>query len=96
LLPDGIEQVFLAPKPGLSGRDLVYAPAILCAAELGFSDRKLGLDTQRYVCELYPICGQRKLSLKNPLHYQSPLDGLLRKGLDGVCFQELPAFASKA
>jgi hypothetical protein len=94
-LPAGVEEVFLAAKPG-SG-DIVYRPRIAAVAELHYADKPAGVDSWTRGAWLAPIAdgsgapdwaGAATLPSLDSVTAQAPLDG--------ANYAEIPASALAA
>src|SRR6185503_12207041 len=52
-LPSGVDEVFLAAKPGAG--DVVYRPRIVATAELHYADKPAGIDSWTRTAWLAPL-----------------------------------------
>ncbi len=94
-LPSGVEEIFLAAKPG-SG-DLVYRPRIVATAELHYADKPAGVDSWTRSAWLAPLAdGNGSPEWAEATAIQK-LEAVTAQGpVDGATFSELPAAALAA
>jgi hypothetical protein len=94
-LPAGVEEVFLAARPGTG--DLVYRPRIVATAELHYADRPAGVDSWTRGAWLAPLAdgdGAPDWAEAEPV---PSLDAVSAQGpVEGAAFSELPAAALSA
>lgn len=94
-LPAGVEEIFLAAKPG-SG-ELTYRPRVLATAELHYADKPAGVDAWTRSAWLAPLAdgnGAPDWSEATPV---PSLDAVTAQGpVDGAAFAEVPAAALSA
>ncbi len=95
VLPVGVEEIFLAARPG-SG-DLTYRPRILATSELHYADKPAGVDAWTRSAWLAPLAdgnGAPDWSEATPI---TNLDAVTAQGpVDGAGFSEVPAAALSA
>lgn len=95
MLPAGVEEIFLAAKPG-SG-ELTYRPRIVATAELHYADKPAGIDAWTRGAWLAPLGdgnGAPDWSEAAPV---ANLDAVTAQGpVDGAGFAEVPAAALSA
>jgi Skp family chaperone for outer membrane proteins len=94
-LPAGVQEVFLAAKPG-SG-ELTYRPRIVATAELHFADRTAGIDSWARKALVAPLADgdgaptwSEAVTVPNLEAVTAPVP------VDGASFSELPAAALAA
>jgi hypothetical protein len=94
-LPSGVEEVFLAAKPGTG--DLVYRPRIVATAELHYADKPAGIDTWTRGAWLAPLADGNGAPDWDEAATVPNLDAVTAQSpLDGAAFAELPAAALAA
>jgi hypothetical protein len=95
VLPAGINEVFLAARPG-SG-EIVYRPRIAATAELHFADKAAGVDAWTKLALLAPLGDVDGAPLWAEAAEVPNLDPALAAGpIDGAQFAELPGPALRA
>ena len=94
-LPSGVEEVFLAAKPGTG--DLVYRPRIVATAELHYADKPAGIDTWTRGAWLAPLGDGDGAPDWSEAATVANLDAVSAQApLEGATFAELPAPALAA
>jgi hypothetical protein len=94
-LPAGVEEIFLAAKPG-SG-DLVYRPRIAATAELHYADKPAGVDSWTRGAWLAPLADGNGAPDWSEAAAVASLEAVTTQApLDGATFAELPAAALAA
>jgi len=94
-LPAGIEEIFLAAKPG-SG-DLVYRPRIAATAELHYADKPAGVDSWTRGAWLAPLADGNGAPDWSEATAMASLEAVTTQApLDGATFAEVPAAALAA
>jgi hypothetical protein len=94
VLPAGVEEVFLAAKPGDGA--LVYRPRIVATAELHYADKPAGVDSWTRSAWLAPLDDSGEPQWAEAAVVPS-LDSVTAAGpVDGATFAELPAAALAA
>jgi hypothetical protein len=95
VLPAGVQEVFLAAKPG-SG-ELTYRPRIAATAELHYADKPAGVDAWTRNAWLAPFADGDGAPAWAEATAVASLDAALADGpVDGAAFAELPAAALAA
>lgn len=95
VLPAGVQEVFLAAKPGAG--ELVYRPRLVATAELHYADKPAGVDTWTKVALLAPLGDADGAPAWSDAVTVANLDSVLAAGpVDGAGFGELPAAALNA
>ncbi len=95
VLPAGVEEVFLAAKPGAG--DLVYRPRVIATAELHYADKPAGVDAWTRTAWLAPLADGGGAPAWSDAVAIANYDGALAPGpVDGASFSELPAAALAA
>jgi hypothetical protein len=95
VLPAGVQEVFLAAKPG-SG-ELTYRPRIAATAELHYADKPAGVDAWTRNAWLAPFADGDGTPAWAEATAVASLDAALADGpVDGAAFAELPAAALAA
>jgi hypothetical protein len=95
VLPAGVQEVFLAAKPGVGA--LVYRPRLVATAELHYVDKPAGVDGWTKVALLAPLGDADGTSVWSEAAPVTNLDSVLAAGpVDGAGFGELPAAALNA
>jgi len=95
VLPAGVQEVFLAAKPGAG--ELVYRPRLAATAELHYADKPSGIDTWTKVALLAPLGDTDGAPSWSDAATVTNLDSVLAPGpVDGAGFGELPAAALNA
>jgi hypothetical protein len=95
VLPAGVQEVFLAAKPGTG--ELVYRPRLVATAELHYADKPSGIDTWTKVALLAPLGDSDGAPAWSDAATVANLDSVLAPGpVDGAGFGELPAAALNA
>ena len=94
-LPAGVQEIFLAAKPGTG--DLVYRPRIVATAELHYADKKARVDSwtrSSWLATLADGNGSPEWAEATAI---PNLDAVTAQGpVDGATFSELPAAALAA
>ncbi len=91
-LPAGVEEIFLAAKPG-SG-DLVYRPRLVATAELHYADKPAGVDSWTRGAWLAPLADGNDSPDWAKAVAIPDLDAVTAPSpVDGASFAELPAAA---
>ncbi|MFZ2507210.1 MAG: DUF87 domain-containing protein, partial [Steroidobacteraceae bacterium] len=94
-LPAGVEEVFLAAKPGAG--ELVYRPRLAATAELHYTDTKAAVDAWTKVALLAPLGDGDGAPAWSEAVSVPDLDSILAPGpVDDAAFAELPAAALNA
>ena len=94
-LPAGVQEVFLAAKPG-SG-DLVYRPRVIATAELHFADKPAGIDSWTRNAWVAPLPdGDGAPPWSEAVMVPNPKVVTAESPVDGASFSELPAAALAA
>ncbi len=94
-LPAGVEEIFLAAKPGTG--DLVYRPRVVATAELHYADKTAGIDEWTRKAWLAPLAGGAGAPAWGEAVAIPSLDAVTAPGpLDGASFAEIPAAALAA
>jgi hypothetical protein len=95
VLPPEISQYFIPVRANADTASLVYHPAVLGAAQLHFSDKKI--DITRELTVLAPVSdGVVAVDWENSKPLEFAIEDLETSPDDGGQFSELPAAASKA
>jgi hypothetical protein len=95
LLPAGVQEVFLAAKPGAG--ELVYRPRLVATAELHYADKPAGVDTWTKVALLAPLGDADATPSWSDAVTVANLDSVLAaEPVDGAGFGEMPAAALNA
>jgi len=95
VLPAGVQEVFLAAKPG-SG-ELTYRPRVAATAELHYADKSAGVDAWTRSAWLAPFADGDGTPAWTDATALASLDAALADGpVDGAAFAELPAAALAA
>ena len=95
VIPAGIEELFLAAKPGAG--DLVYRPRIVATAELHYADKAAGIDRWTRSAWLAPLADGNGSPEWADAVAVPGLDTVTTQGpLEGASFAELPAAALAA
>jgi hypothetical protein len=95
VLPAGVQEVFLAAKPGAG--ELVYRPRLVATAELHYADKPAGVDTWTKVALLAPLGDTDGAPAWSEAAAVPNLDSVVAAGpVDGAGFGELPAAALNA
>ncbi|HEU0226018.1 MAG TPA: DUF87 domain-containing protein [Steroidobacteraceae bacterium] len=95
VLPAGVQEVFLAAKPG-SG-ELSYRPRVAATAELHYADKPAGVDAWTRNAWLAPFAEGDGAPAWTDATVIADLDAVLADGpVDGAAFAELPAAALAA
>ncbi len=95
VLPAGVQEVFLAAKPG-SG-ELSYRPRVAATAELHYADKSAGVDAWTRNAWLAPFADGDGAPAWADATAVASLDAALADGpVDGASFAELPAAALAA
>jgi hypothetical protein len=95
VLPAGVEEIFLAAKPG-SG-DLVYRPRIAATAELHYADKPAGVDSWTRSAWLAPLADGDGAPAWGEAIAVPDLGAVTAQApVDGASFAELPAAALAA
>jgi hypothetical protein len=93
VLPSGVEEVFLAAKPGAG--ELVYRPRLAAKAELHYADKTAAVDAWTKVALLAPL-GDGAPAWSEAVSVPD-LDSILAAGpVEDAAFSELPAAALNA
>ncbi len=93
-LPAGVQEVFLAAKPGDGA--LVYRPRIVATAELHYADKPAGVDSWTRTAWLAPLADDGSPQWAEASAIPS-LDAVSAPGpVDGATFSEVPAAALAA
>jgi hypothetical protein len=93
-LPAGVEEVFLAAKPGDGA--LVYRPRIVATAELHYADKPAGVDSWTRTAWLAPLADDGAPQWAEAAAIPN-LDAVSTPGpVDGAKYSELPAAALAA
>ena len=94
-LPAGIEEIFLAAKPGAG--ELVYRPRIAATAELHFADKAAGVDSWTRGAWLAPLADGGAAPDWSEADAVEDLDAVAAPApLDGATYAEVPAAALAA
>jgi Skp family chaperone for outer membrane proteins len=94
-LPSGVEEVFLAAKPGDGA--LAYRPRIVATAELHYVDKPAGVDSWTRSAWLAPLADGNGAPDWAEAAAVPALDAVTAQGpVDGAAFAELPAPALAA
>jgi hypothetical protein len=94
-LPAGIEEIFLAAKPGTG--DLVYRPRIAATAELHYADKPAGVDSWTRGAWLAPLADGDGAPDWSEAAAVAKLESVTAQApLDGAKFAEVPAAALAA
>jgi Skp family chaperone for outer membrane proteins len=94
-LPAGVEEIFLAAKPGEGA--LVYRPRIAATAELHYVDKPAGVDSWTRGAWLAPLADGDGAPDWGAADRVPDLDAVTAPGpVDGAAFAELPAAALAA
>jgi len=94
-LPAGVQEVFLAAKPG-SG-DLIYRPRVIATAELHFADKPAGIDSWTRNAWVAPLPdGDGAPPWSEAVMVPNPKVVTAESPVDGASFSELPAAALAA
>ena len=94
-LPAGVEEIFLAAKPG-SG-DLVYRPRIAATAELHYADKPAGVDRWTRSAWLAPLADDNGAPDWSEAAAVPNLEAVTAQApLDGATYAEVPATALAA
>ena len=95
VLPAGVQEIFLAAKPGAG--DLTYRPRIVATAELHYADKAAGVDAWNKFALLAPLGDSDGAPAWSEAATLPNLDAVLAAGpVDGAAFGELPAAALNA
>jgi hypothetical protein len=95
VLPAGVQEVFLAAKPGTG--ELVYRPRLAATAELHYADKPSSVDTWTKVALLAPFGDTDGAPVWSDAVTVTNLDSALAPGpVEGAGFGELPAAALNA
>ncbi len=95
VLPSGVEEVFLAAKPGAG--ELVYRPRLAATAELHYADKSAAVDAWTKVTLLAPLGDGDGAPAWSEAVPVPDLDSILAAGpVDDAAFAELPAAALNA
>ena len=95
MLPAGVQEIFLAAKPGTG--DLVYRPRIVATAELHYADKPAGVDSWTRSSWLAPLADGNGSPEWAEATAIPNLDAVTAQGpVDGATFSELPAAALAA
>jgi hypothetical protein len=95
VLPAGVQEVFLAAKPGAG--ELVYRPRLVATAELHYADKPAGVDAWTKVALLAPLGDTDGAPAWSEAAAVPNLDSVVAAGpVDGAGFGELPAAALNA
>ena len=95
VLPAGINEVFLAAKPGTG--DLVYRPRVVATAELHYADKAAGIDAWTRGAWLAPLADGEGEPVWADASQVASLDAVLTDGpAANAGFAELPAAALAA
>jgi hypothetical protein len=95
VLPAGVQEVFLAAKPGAG--DLVYRPRLVATAELHYADKPAGIDSWSKVALLAPLGDNDGAPEWSEAAAVPDLESVVAAGpVDGAGFGELPAAALNA
>jgi hypothetical protein len=91
-LPAGINEVFLAAKPGTG--DLVYRPRVVATAELHYADKTAGVDAWTRGAWLAPLADGDGAPAWSDASQLASLDAVIADGpVENAGFAELPAAA---
>jgi hypothetical protein len=91
-LPAGVEEVFIAAKPG-SG-DVVYRPRIAAIAELHYADKSAGVDSWTRGAWLAPLADDSGAPEWSEAAALPSLDAVTTQApLDGAAYADVPAAA---
>jgi Helicase HerA, central domain len=94
-LPAGVEEIFLAAKPGPG--NLVYRPRIVATAELHYADRPAGVDSWTRSAWLAPLADGNGAPAWDEATSVPALDAATtQEPVEGASFSELPAAALAA
>jgi len=94
-LPAGVQEIFLAAKPGTG--DLVYRPRIVVTAELHYADKPAGVDSWTRSAWLAPLADGNGSPEWAEAAAIANLEAVTAQGpVDGATFSELPAAALAA
>jgi hypothetical protein len=95
ILPAGVQEIFLAAKPG-SG-DLVYRPRVIATAELHFADKPAGVDSWTRNAWVAPLPdGDGAPPWSEAVVVPNPDAVTAQTPVGGASFSELPAAALAA
>ena len=95
VLPAGVQEVFLAARPGAG--DLIYRPRLVATAELHYADKPAGVDSWTRLALLAPLGDDGGAPEWSEATAIPNLDSGLAAGpVDGAGFSELPAAALNA
>ena len=95
VLPAGVEEVFLAAKPGAG--ELTYKPQLVATAELHYADKASGVDAWNKLALRAPLGDSDGAPAWSEATTISNLDSVLAPGpVDGAGFGDLPAAALNA
>ena len=95
VLPAGVQEIFLAAKPGKG--DLVYRPRIVATAELHYADKQACVDSWTRSSWLAPLADGNGSPEWTEATAIPNLDAVTAPGpVDGATFSELPAAALAA
>lgn len=95
VLPSGVQEVFLAAKPGEG--QLTYRPKVVATAELHYADRPAGVDTWTKLALLAPLGDSDGAPAWSEAVPVASLESVLTASpVDGAGFGELPAAALNA
>ena len=94
-LPSGVQEIFLAAKPGTG--DLVYRPRIVATSELHYADKAAGVDSWTRSAWIAPLADGNGSPEWAEATAIPDLDAVTTLGpVDGATFSELPAAALAA
>ncbi len=95
VLPAGVQELFLAAKPGTG--ELSYRPRVAATAELHYADKPAGVDSWTRGAWLAPLADSNGAPAWDEATAVPNLDGALAQGpVEGAGFGELPAAALSA
>jgi hypothetical protein len=96
VLPAGIRQLFLPPRRAASG-ELVYLPALIGAADVGYANARYDVQETRRLLRLCPFeDGPVPVDWLNSAEVNLDIAALEQQGRDGGSYAELSAAASAA
>ncbi len=95
LVPSGIDELFLAAKPG--GGELIYRPRVIATAELHYADKSAGIDSWTRSAWLAPFAEDDGAPAWDDAVRVQTLDAVAAPGpIEGAGFAELPTPALAA
>jgi hypothetical protein len=97
ILPAGTRQFFLPMRGGAAAAELIYLPALIGAADVGYANARYGVQETRRLLRICPIeDGPVPVEWVNSAECNLDVAALEQHGRDGAAYAELPPAAGNA